>query len=148
MRKHIFGTQFGRDTNERKALFKTLASSLVLEERISTTLAKAKAIRPYVEKLVTKARKGETAFRLIEPYLTKEAALKMIEQVSPRFSGRQGGYTRIVFAGNRIADNAPVAIIEFTQKGQTLPGTTKRTLPEKQTVAKTLAKTARKEKKK
>ncbi|MBI2443063.1 MAG: 50S ribosomal protein L17 [Candidatus Levybacteria bacterium] len=118
MRKNVFGRQLGRDANERKALFKSLASALVLEERIATTHAKAKAVRPYVEKLVTKARKGEAALRLLEPYLSKEAAVKMVEKIGPRFSKRNGGYTRIVFAGNRIADNASMAVIEFVEKGQ------------------------------
>src|SRR3989344_8503446 len=120
MRKNVFGRQLSRDTNERKALFKTLASSLVIEERITTTQAKAKAIRPYIEKLVTKARNGEASFRLIEPFLTKPAALKMVSNIGPRFSKRQGGYTRIFFAGNRIADNAPVAVIEFVEKGKAI----------------------------
>lgn len=118
MKKHVFGRQLGRDANERKALFKSLASALVMEEKIKTTHAKAKAVRPYVEKLVTKARTGEAAFRLVEPFLTRPAAQKLVSEVAPRFVGRPGGYTRIVYAGTRIADNASVAVIEFVEKGQ------------------------------
>jgi len=119
MRKNIFGRQFSRDTNERKALFKSLASALVMNERIHTTHAKAKAIRPYIEKLVTHARSGDmSGSRLVEPYLTKQALEKMMSQVAPRFIGRPGGYTRIVYTGTRIADNAPVALIEFVDKGK------------------------------
>lgn len=119
MRKNIFGRQLSRDTNERKALFKSLASALVMNERIHTTHAKAKAIRPYIEKLITQARSGDmSGSRLVEPYLTKPALEKMMSQVAPRFIGRPGGYTRIVYTGTRIADNAPVALIEFVEKGQ------------------------------
>lgn len=121
MRKNIFGRQLSRDTNERKALFKSLASALVMNERIHTTHAKAKAIRPYIEKLITQARSGGmSGSRLVEPYLTKPALEKMMSQVAPRFIGRPGGYTRIVYTGTRIADNAPVALIEFVEKGQAI----------------------------
>lgn len=118
MRKNVFGRQFSRDTNERKALFKSLASALVMNERIHTTHMKAKTIRPYIEKLITRARMGEGASRMIEPYLTKQAVLKMMQEVAPRFAGRPGGYTRIVYTGTRIADNASVAYIEFVDKGK------------------------------
>lgn len=140
MRKNIFGRQLSRDTNERKALFKSLASALVMNERIHTTHAKAKSIRPYIEKLITQARVGGmTSSRLIEPYLTKPALEKMMLQVAPRFVGRPGGYTRIVYTGTRIADNAPVALIEFVEKGQLLVAEKKKTGKKLTAVAATAA---------
>jgi large subunit ribosomal protein L17 len=87
-------------------------------ERIITTEAKAKAVRPYVEKLVTKARKGPQAARLIAPYLAKNAVEKMINDIAPRFVNRPGGYTRILHADNRLSDNAPMAMMEWVEKGQ------------------------------
>lgn len=117
MKKNVFGRKLSRDANERKALFKTLASSLVMHESITTTEAKAKAIKPYVEKLVTKAKKRQgEARQFIEPNLSKEAADKLIMDTSLRFTERNGGYTRIIKLGNRFADNAPVAKIEWVDK--------------------------------
>lgn len=119
MRKHVFGRQFKRDANERKSLFKGLASSLVLEERITTTEEKAKAIRPYVEKLVTKSRKSRLqAQTLLQPYLNAKALKKMLADVGPRFAERNGGYTRIVRVGNRLSDNATMVVMEWVEKGE------------------------------
>ncbi|MBI4080943.1 MAG: 50S ribosomal protein L17 [Candidatus Levybacteria bacterium] len=116
MKKNVFGRKLGRDTNERKALFKSLANALVIEERIKTTEGKAKAVRGYVEKLVTKAKKGGVhAHRLLQPHLRPDALKKMLEDVAPRFQNRQGGYTRIVKLGNRFADNAPVVLLEWVE---------------------------------
>lgn len=117
MRKNVFGRQFKRDRNERKALFKSLLSSLVIYERIQTTEAKAKAIKADADKLITKAKKsGLHAYKLIEPKLTAEAAKKLFEQIAPRFSKRQGGYTRIIRTANRLKDNAAQVILEWTEK--------------------------------
>lgn len=117
MRKNVFGRQFKRDANERKALFKGLMSSLVLSERIKTTEEKAKAIRPQVEKLVTKAKKGGTHVEaLLSPHLTKEAMQKMVADIAPRFTNRPGGYTRIVHIRRRFNDDASVVLIEWVEK--------------------------------
>ncbi len=121
MRKNVFGRQLKRDVNERKALFKTLLSSLVMYESIRTTEAKAKAIKPSADKLITKAKKGGLhAYRLVEPDLSTEAVKKLLSAIAPRFAGRQGGYTRIIRVGNRIKDNAAQVIIEWTEKGSGL----------------------------
>lgn len=118
MRKNVFGRKLKRDTKERKALFKSLVTSLVLQERIQTTESKAKAVRGHIEKLVTKARVGGiNAKRLIQPYMHKEALDKMLDSIAPRFVDRPGGYTRIVKLGNRFADNAPVVILEWVVQG-------------------------------
>jgi len=117
MRKNVFGRQFKRDTNERKALFKGLASSLVLEERIQTTEQKAKAVKGQVEKLVTKAKKGDLhAERLIQPYLNTSAVSKMMSDIAPRFKTRPGGYTRIIRMGKRLQDNSSMVILEWVEK--------------------------------
>jgi large subunit ribosomal protein L17 len=118
MRKNVFGRQFKRDANERKALFKNLLTSLVLEERIKTTPAKAKAIRSAADKLVTKAKKGgPDALRTLAPDVNYNAVVKLVNDIAPRFANRQGGYTRILkFANNRVADNAPQVIMEWVER--------------------------------
>ncbi len=119
MKKQVFGRQLKRDTNERKALFKGLVSSLTMYERIETTEEKAKAIKGHVEKLVTKAKKNDSvqARQLLQAYLTNEALQKMVTDVAPRFSDRPGGYTRIIKIGNRFSDNASMVIMEWVEKG-------------------------------
>jgi large subunit ribosomal protein L17 len=121
MRKNVFGRHLKRDTNERKALFKGLASSLVVYERIQTTEEKAKAVRPLVEKLVTKARVGDLkAHSLLQPYLNAVALKKMMTDIGPRFKDRPGGYTRIIKMGPRLQDNASVVILEWVEKAPTV----------------------------
>lgn len=116
MKKNVFGRQFKRDANERKALFKNLLISLVMQERIQTTEAKAKAIKPAADKLVTRAKKGgQAAQRFLEPHVNHNAVLKLMNDIAPRFATRDGGYTRIIRVKNRIADNAPQVIMEWTE---------------------------------
>lgn len=117
MKKKVFGRQFSRDINERKALFKELMNELVLHESINTTHEKAKAIRGQIEKLVTKAkRKEENARQFIQPYLSEVAVDKLMKEIAPRFTSRPGGYTRIIKTGRRFSDNAATAIIEWVEK--------------------------------
>lgn len=126
MRKNVFGRQFKRDTNERKALFKNLMTSLVLYDQIKTTEAKAKAIRGSVEKLVTKAKKkGDLATPLLLPYLHESAVKRMLREIAPRFTNRPGGYTRIIRLGKRLGDDATEVIIEWVEKGVVKPATKK-----------------------
>ena len=118
MRKNVFGRQLKRDTNERKALFKGLMSSLVLEERIKTTEEKAKAIKGQVEKLVTKAKKrGKMAQDMLGQDLMPKAIEKLINEIAPRFQKRAGGYTRIVRLGRRFSDNANMVLMEWVESG-------------------------------
>lgn len=118
MRKNVFGRQLQRDTNERKALFRNLMSELVLHERIKTTEEKAKSIKASVEKLVTKAKKnGISAQAVLSPFLTTNAAHKIVTEIGPRFAKRPGGYTRIVRLENRFSDNASMVIMEWVEKG-------------------------------
>jgi len=114
MKKQVFGRHLKRDANERKALFKNLLTSLVIEERITTTEAKAKAIKAAADKLVTKAKKGgPEALRSLAPDVRYDAVAKLVNTIAPRFADRQGGYTRIVRVGNRVADNAPQVVMEW-----------------------------------
>ena len=117
MKKNVFGRKLSRDKNERKALFKSLMSSLVLHEKIETSEAKAKAIRPEIEKLVTKAKKGGNSAKLVlEKSLSRPAFEKMVKEIGPRFSKRQGGYVRLIKIGRRFGDDAPAVIIEWVEK--------------------------------
>ncbi len=122
MKKKVFGRKFKRDKNERTALFKGLMSALVLNERIKTTEEKAKAIRPQIEKLITKAKNGENSARIVlEKNLNKEAFNKIIKEIAPRFTKRQGGYTRIIKLGERLGDDAKVVIMEWTESAIIVP---------------------------
>ena len=114
MRKKVFGRQFKRDTNERKALFKGLMSDLVMKESIKTTLPKAKSIKGQVEKLITKAKvRGTESRAFIQPFVSSQAVDKIITDLAVRFADRPGGYTRIVKLGSRFSDNADMAMIEW-----------------------------------
>lgn len=116
MKKNIFGRQLKRDINERKALFKNLMTSLVLHDRIQTTEPKAKAVKASVEKLVTKAKKkGANATSDLLPYLHRDAVKKIINDIAPRFSKRNGGYTRIMKLGRRFGDDASTVIMEWVE---------------------------------
>lgn len=122
MRKNVFGRQLKRDKNERKALFKSLLTSLVLYERIQTSEAKAKAIKADADKLITKAKKGGLhAYRLLEPDLANVAVKKLLTTIAPRFVNRQGGYTRIIRVGSRLKDNSPEVILEWTEIASSTP---------------------------
>lgn len=117
MRHRVAGRKFGRNTGQRKALFKGLAISLILNERVTTTEAKAKTIRPVVEKLVTMSRDDtEHHRRLVMSRIGSESATaKLFEVLGPRFEEQPGGYTRIYKIGQRKGDAAPMAMIEFVE---------------------------------
>jgi large subunit ribosomal protein L17 len=118
MRHGVYGRKFNRDTNARKALLSGLAKSLIQYEQIKTTLPKAKDIRPIVEKLVTLGKKNTLHSRrqLVSALGSKELAAKVLNTLSPRYKDRPGGYTRIIKAGFRHGDMAPVAFIEFVDR--------------------------------
>ena len=117
MRHQVAGKKFGRNTGQRRALFKGLAVSLILNERITTTETKAKTIRPIVEKLVTMAREDtEHHRRLVMARLGNELATeKLFEVIAPRYDRQGGGYTRIYKIGVRRGDAAPISMIEFVE---------------------------------
>lgn len=118
MRKNVFGRQFSRDTNERKSLFKSLISSLILDESIKTTLEKAKAIKGDVDKIVNKAKKGDNVLKtqLLQKSLGADALNKIIKEIAPRFSDRNSGYTKLVKLGRRFSDNASMVLMEWAIK--------------------------------
>jgi len=115
------GRRFGGDAAHQKAMFGNLVASLIAAEALVTTEAKAKALRPIAEKLITKARKASTnpettvhQMRQVVSYLgDKEMAHKLFTEIGPRYADRNGGYTRILKLGNRQGDNAPMARIEL-----------------------------------
>lgn len=115
MRHLNAGYKLGRKPAHRRALLRNLVTSLVLEERIQTTVPKAKAIRPLAERMVTLGKRGSLhARRQAASYLlSPQAVAKLFDQLSARFGDRPGGYTRIVQTGFRQGDNAPLAYIEF-----------------------------------
>jgi large subunit ribosomal protein L17 len=108
------GRKFNRTKEHRKAMFKNLAQALIKNEQIKTTLPKAKDLRPVVEKLITLAKRGGLhCRRQAVSQLQDQDVVKKLMDMGDRFSARSGGYTRIVKAGFRYGDNAPMAIIEF-----------------------------------
>lgn len=110
--------RLNRTHEHRKSLFKNMAASLIEHEQIKTTVPKAKELRPIVEKMVTLARRGDLhARRLLASRLHDEAAVqKLIDVLAPRYADRTGGYVRIMKAGFRYGDMAPMAIIEFVER--------------------------------
>src|ERR1035437_4312381 len=116
MKKNVYGRKLSRDKNERRALFMSLMSALVMEERIVTTSAKAKAIRADVEKLITKAKDGSNAAKLVlKKSLSQKAYDKILKEIAPRFDKKQGGYVRLIKAGRRFGDDAPTVVMEWTE---------------------------------
>lgn len=115
MRHKIAGRKLNRTSSHRKALFKNMAQALIKSEQIQTTLPKAKELRPVVEKLVTLAKRGDLHARrqIISQVQDQDVAEKLMSALAPRFEARAGGYTRIIKAGFRYGDNAPMAVIEF-----------------------------------
>lgn len=115
MRHRNAGYKLGRNTSHRRALLRNLVTSLVLEERVRTTVPKAKAIRPWAERMITLGKRGTLhARRQAASYLQDPAAVaKLFEDIAPRFGDRAGGYTRIVRTGFRVGDNAEMAFIEY-----------------------------------
>ncbi len=115
MRHHSKTHSFGRRPDARAALLRGLVDSIVLHERIKTTVAKAKELRKHVEKAITYGKKGGLHTRriLLSSYPNKDTVAKILAELSPRFKDRPGGYTRIIKLGARPGDQAEMAFIEF-----------------------------------
>jgi large subunit ribosomal protein L17 len=116
MRHHSNVRKFGRPRNQRNALLKGLMLSLIAHGRIETTEAKAKEVRPAIEKLVTKANVGTLASRRLvisRLYNLNSEATKLIDTIAPKYKGRTGGYTRITKLPRRAGDASKMAVIEF-----------------------------------
>ncbi len=124
MRHRVGGRKLQRTASHRAALFRNQAAALIKHEQITTTLAKAKELRPYVEKLVTLAKKGGLSNRrLAHARLLDDAQLKkLFEVLAERYASRNGGYIRVIKAGIRASDAASMAIIEFVDRDVSAKG--------------------------
>lgn len=118
MRHKTGGRKLQRTSAHRIAMFRNMSASLIKHEQITTTVAKAKELRPYIEKLVTLAKRGGLANRrLAQSRLMDDTQLvKLFDVLAERYKDRNGGYTRIIKAGIRASDAAPIAIIEFVDR--------------------------------
>lgn len=117
MRHRNYGRKLSRNTSHRRALLRNLVTSVIIDERIETTLAKAKAARGIVEEMITLGKRGDLhARRLAAAYVLSAIALKkLFEDVAPRFGSTRGGYTRIVHTGWRKGDGADTAVLELVK---------------------------------
>ncbi|MCE3231133.1 MAG: ribosomal protein [Alphaproteobacteria bacterium] len=124
MRHGLSGRKLNRTSAHRKALFANLAQALVEHEQITTTLPKAKDLRPIVEKLITLGKKKTLAARrqTISQIRNESLAAKLMGPLADRYKERSGGYVRIIKAGFRYGDNAPLAIIELVDRDQAAKG--------------------------
>jgi large subunit ribosomal protein L17 len=116
--------KLGRTSAHRTAMFANMAASLIKHEQITTTLPKAKELRPFVEKLVTLAKRGDLHARRIAISRVRDVDQvgKLFAAIGPRYADRNGGYIRIMKAGFRHGDNAPVAVIEFVDRDTSAKG--------------------------
>ena len=124
MRHRVGGRKLQRTSSHRAALFRNMAAALIKHEQITTTTAKAKELRPYVEKLVTLAKHGGLSNRrLAQSRLMDDAQLvKLFDVIAKRYADRNGGYTRIIKAGIRAGDAAQISIIEFVDRDVSAKG--------------------------
>jgi len=124
MRHRVGGRKLQRTSSHRAALFRNQSAALIKHEQITTTLAKAKELRPYVEKLVTLAKKGGLSNRrLAHARLLDETQLKkLFDVLAARYADRKGGYTRVIKAGIRASDAAAMAVIEFVDRDESARG--------------------------
>jgi large subunit ribosomal protein L17 len=122
MRHKVAGYKLGRTTSHRRSLLRNMATSLIMEERIETTVPKAKALRPTVEKMITLGKRGDLAARrqAMSYLMTDEAVHKLFDTIGPRFGDRNGGYTRIVRTAWQKGDGADKAFIELLGSEQLL----------------------------
>lgn len=124
MRHRVGHRKLQRTASHRAALFRNMAAALIKHEQITTTLAKAKELRPYTEKLVTLAKKGGLSNRrLAHARLLDDAQLtKLFDVLADRYADRQGGYIRVIKAGIRASDAASMAVIEFVDRDESAKG--------------------------
>ena len=124
MKHNIVHRKLNRTSSHRKALLMNLSNALLKHEQITTTLPKARELRPYVEKIITLGKKGDLQSRkkTISILQDKKNVKKVFDTLADRYKNRLGGYTRIVKLGNRYGDNAPNAIIEFVDRDEEAKG--------------------------
>ncbi|HZC17329.1 MAG TPA: 50S ribosomal protein L17 [Caulobacteraceae bacterium] len=124
MRHGVAHRKLNRTSAHRTAMFANMAASLIKHEQITTTLPKAKELRPFVEKLVTLAKRGDLHARrlAVSRVRDKDQVSKLFATIGPRYKARNGGYIRVLHAGRRFGDNAPLAVIEFVDRDITEKG--------------------------
>ncbi|MDQ0326943.1 large subunit ribosomal protein L17 [Rhodopseudomonas julia] len=124
MRHRKTGRKLNRTSSHRQAMFANMAAALIRHEQIVTTLPKAKELRPFVEKLVTLGKRGDLHARRIamSRLRDEEMVKKLFETIGPRYGERNGGYTRVLKAGFRYGDSAPVGVIEFVDRDEDARG--------------------------
>ena len=116
MRKLKQGRKLSRKNDQRKALLKSLAGAIFLHEKIKTTEAKAKEVSRFAEKCITRAKKGDlSSRRILAKYFSRDLVKKLVDEIGPKYKGRNGGYTRIIKLGPRKSDGAKIAIIELVK---------------------------------
>ncbi len=120
MRHRKQGRKLGRNASHRKAMLRNMVTSLFTYERIETTEAKAKELKPLAEKMITLAKRGDLHARrqVLEVVRSKKVVKKLFDEIAPRFKDVNGGYTRIIRVGVRRGDSAPTALIELTRKAE------------------------------
>ncbi len=118
MKHNLTHRKLNRTTSHRKALLMNLSNALIKHEQITTTLPKAKELRPFVEKIITLGKKGdlESRRKTISLLQDKKNTTKIFDTFAERYKSRSGGYTRIIKIGNRFGDNSPTAVIEFVDR--------------------------------
>ena len=133
MKHNITHRKLNRNSSHRKALLMNLSNSLIKHEQITTTLSKAKELRPFVEKIITLGKKGDLVSRrkAISILQDQKNTKKIFDVISERYKERSGGYTRIIKVGNRFGDNAPTAIIELVDRDENAKGLDSGPVPEK-----------------
>ena len=124
MKHNIKNKKLNKTTSHRKAMFMNMSNALIKHEQITTTLAKAKELRKFIEKIITLGKKGDLLSRRksISVLQDKNMSKKVFDVLADRYKTRSGGYTRIIKLGNRFGDNAPTAVIEFVDRDENAKG--------------------------
>ena len=124
MKHNIKNKKLNKTSSHRKAMFMNMSNALIKHEQITTTLAKAKELRRFVEKIITLGKKGDLQSRrkAISVLQDQKMSKKVFDVLADRYKNRSGGYTRIIKLGNRFGDNAPTAVIEFVDRDQNAKG--------------------------
>jgi large subunit ribosomal protein L17 len=125
MQHRRLGRRFSRDPSHHQAMFSNMAASLIRHEQIVTTLAKAKDLKRVMDKYITLAKRGDLNSRRLAASRMRDEAMvkKLFETLAPRYKDRAGGYTRVMKAGYRYGDSAPVAVIELVDRDESVKGT-------------------------
>ncbi len=125
MQHRRLGRRFSRDPGHRQAMFSNLAASLIKHEQIVTTLAKAKDLKRVMDKYITLAKRGDLNSRRLAASRMRDEAMvkKLFDILGPRYKDRSGGYTRVLKAGYRYGDSAPIGVIELVDRDETVKGT-------------------------